>query len=224
MTRKNRCPESKPGQGGVRAAKRTTAARRVGRGVGPAKAHRPEASRGHHASPCGIGDFGFADGPRSSANPDMPDVGGFIALLEAFRATGGTAPVEIVGRLWEEHRVGNTVSLAALLHSGQVFGFEWRGVLWIPMFQFHVDDMVVKGGARRVRGKLPSVWSGWRQASWFATPNAGLNGRSPADVLDSNLAAVLQAARAPESDKARSRGVPRAPAIEGSHSVMVVPR
>jgi hypothetical protein len=127
---------------------------------------------------------------------EVPSGRGFVALLEAFRATGGTAPGEIVGRLLEEHQVGNAVSLAKLIHTGQAFGFEWRDSLWIPMFQFDANDLGLKASAQGVRAELPSLWSGWRVASWFAAPNVRLDGSSPADRLDSDLRAVVLAAQA----------------------------
>ena len=120
---------------------------------------------------------------------------GFIALLEAFRSTGGTAPGEIVERLLEEHRVGNALSLAKLIHTGQVFGFAWRTCLWIPMFQFDAYDLAPKSSAQRVRSALPRLWSGWTVASWFAAANARLDGHSPADSLDADLGAVVRAAQ-----------------------------
>jgi len=130
---------------------------------------------------------------------DVPSGRGFIALLEAFRATGGTAPGEIVGWLLEEHLVGNAVSVAKLICTGQAFGFEWRDSLWIPMFQFDENDLALKASAQSVRAELPSMWSGWNVASWFAAPNARLDGRSPADRPDSDLEAVVQAAQSLES-------------------------
>jgi len=136
---------------------------------------------------------------KSGAEFDVPSGRGFIALLEAFRATGGTAPGEIVGRLLEEHQVGNAVSLAKLIYTGQAFGFEWRDSLWIPMFQFDANDLALKASAQNVRAELPSLWSGWQVASWFAAPNARLDGHSPADRFDSDLEAVLKAAQALES-------------------------
>lgn len=126
---------------------------------------------------------------------EVPTGRGFIALLEAFRASGGTAPAEIVGRLLEEHRVGTAVSLAGLVHTGRVFGFRWRACLWLPMFQFDSDDLALKVGAQRVRAVLPSGWSGWTLASWFAHPNAKLGGRSPVDKIDLDVDAVMRAAR-----------------------------
>jgi len=139
----------------------------------------------HVASPC--------DHQRS-ADPDAPNGKSFIALLEAFRATGGTAPGEIMGRLLQEHQAGQAVSLAKLIHSGQVFGFQWRASLWVPMFQFDADDLSLKAGAQRVRTELPPLWSGWTLASWFAAPNEGLDGRSAADMLDVDLPAVIKVA------------------------------
>lgn len=123
---------------------------------------------------------------------------GFIALLEAFRATGGTAPGEIVGRLLEERHVGNAVSLAKLIDTGQAFGFEWRANLWIPMFQFDALDLGLKASAQHVRAELPPLWSGWTLASWFAAPNPRLDGRSPADMLDPAFEAVMRAAQTAE--------------------------
>ena len=125
---------------------------------------------------------------------DVPSGRGFIALLEAFRATGGTAPGEFVGRLLEERQFGNAVSLVKLIYTGQAFGFEWRDSLWMPMFQFDANDLVLKASAQRVRADLPSLWSGWNVATWFATPNVQLGGHTPVDALDSDVEAVIRSA------------------------------
>ncbi len=145
------------------------------------------------------------------ADATAPSGRGFIALLEAFRATGGTAPGAIVGRLLEEHQAGTPVSLARRIHSGMAFGFAWRGSLWIPMFQFDANDLALKASAQRVRAALPPLWSGWAVASWFAAPNAQLGGHRPADWLDLAPEAVLRAARALESGAAFLR--PPAPPV-----------
>lgn len=134
---------------------------------------------------------------RSSGSArDLPSSRSFIALLEAFRSTGGTASAGVVGRLLEEHQAGPAVSLARRVYTGQVFGFEWRASLWIPMFQFDAHDLALKDSARQVRAQLPALWSGWTVASWFARPNARLEGSSPAGRLDADPEAVLRAARA----------------------------
>jgi hypothetical protein len=133
------------------------------------------------------------------SNLDVPSGAGFVELLEAFRTTGGTAPGDIVGRLLEDPHFGNAVSLAKLIHTGRAFGFEWRDSQWIPMFQFDANDLDLKASAQRVRAELPSPWSGWNVATWFASPNARLDGRSPADSLESDLHAVVQAAQSLKS-------------------------
>lgn len=53
----------------------------------------------------------------SGSDVDLPGGRGFVALLEAFRATGGTAPGDLVARLLVEPQVGNAVSPAARLGS-----------------------------------------------------------------------------------------------------------
>lgn len=150
-----------------------------------------------------------ASGRQLGLDFEVPNGRGFIALLEAFRATGGTVPGEIVGRLLEEHQVGTAVSLAKLIYTGQVFGFEWRASLWIPMFQFGADDLGLKIGAQRVRAELPSLWSGWTLASWFAEANVRLEGCSPVDMLDSDLDAVMRVARSLESVDATALALSR---------------
>jgi hypothetical protein len=126
----------------------------------------------------------------------VPDGPGFIALLEGFRASGGTAPAEIVAGLLEEQRAGGAASLSQLVHRGGVFGFGWRARLWIPLFQLEADDLSPRAGAQRVRAALPPMASGWDVAAWFATPLPRLDGQRPADLLDTRPGEVLQAARA----------------------------
>lgn len=137
------------------------------------------------------------DEPRLCAWPvRAPSGSSFVALLEAFRPSGGTVPGEILGRLLQEHHPGEDVSLARLVFSGQVFGFEWRGNLWLPMFQFEPADLSIRAGPQEIRAALPAGWPGWRQAAWFAQPQARLGGQCAADLLVTRLPAVLAAALA----------------------------
>jgi hypothetical protein len=129
------------------------------------------------------------------ADLEVPSGRGFIAMLEAFRATGGTASGEVASRLLESHQVANTDSLVDLIFTNQVFGFEWRSKLWIPMFQFDLEDLSLKLGAQQVRAALPSLWYDWVLASWFAMPNTYLDGYRPVDLLESDFDAVLGVAR-----------------------------
>ncbi len=124
-----------------------------------------------------------------------PNSRGFAAVLAAYRATGGTVRGDDLGRLMEDHRLGDFLSLARLIASRQVFTFEWRDSFWIPMFQFDQRDLSVKKGSRQVLAELASVFDGWTLAAWFAQPNSWLNDRRPVDLLDSHPASVLAAAR-----------------------------
>ena len=78
-----------------------------------------------------------------SAIAAIPGSRAFAALGEAFRASGGTAPGNNVSWFLNDHQAGLAVSLVKLVHPGQIFGFERQSSLWIPMFQFSADDLVV---------------------------------------------------------------------------------
>ena len=145
-----------------------------------------------------VGHGGLSFGLESHSRPEiaeMPGSSAFIALLEAFRATGGVAPAHVLECLLGERTVSGVMSLPALIFAGEIFGFPWRGRLWMPMFQFAPDDLTVRPGPRRVRQMLPSSWTEWALASWFAAPNHLLDDQRPADVLESNLVATMGAAR-----------------------------
>lgn len=117
-------------------------------------------------------------------------------MLAAFRATGGVARADDLARLFECLHAGNHVSLARLIATGAVFGFRWHETVWIPMFQFELRDLSINPQAQCVLDELAGAFSGWSLASWFAQPNAWLHERRPVDLLQRDLAAVLQAARA----------------------------
>ncbi len=125
---------------------------------------------------------------------EAPNGKDFVVLLEAFRATGGTAPGEFLSRLLEELNISNDVSLDNHIQMGNIFGFEWRGRIWIPMFQFDTEDLSLKVEAQLVRSALPASWGGWVLASWFAAPQPSLNNHCPADMLDIDFDAVMRAA------------------------------
>lgn len=126
----------------------------------------------------------------------VPSDRDFFEMRAAYQATGGTARGDDLARLLEDHRRGDSVSLARLIVSGEVFGFEWQRLFWVPMFQFELRDLSLKPGPRRVLAELACEFDGWTLAIWFSQPNCWLNERRPVDVLDSNLPAVLGAARA----------------------------
>jgi hypothetical protein len=127
---------------------------------------------------------------------ELPTSRGFAGVLAAYRASGGTARGDDVARLLEDHGLGNFIGLANLIATSQVFGFEWRGTLWVPMFQFDLRDLSVRPSARMVLAELGAGFDGWARAAWFARPNSWLERHKPVDLMGSDLAAVLSAARA----------------------------
>ena len=142
------------------------------------------------------GGRGFA--PESTPSPEIDDTPGggtFVALLKAFRASGGIAPAHGLECLRAEYAIGGAASLPKLILAGEIFGFTWCGNLWMPMFQFAPDDLSVRPGPRRVRDVLPSSWTPWALAAWFASPSLFLDDQCPTDVLEVNLVATLDAAR-----------------------------
>lgn len=133
--------------------------------------------------------------PRDDSIGEVPSSSGFAALLAAFRATGGTARGDDVARLLEDHGIGDFIGLARLIAGAEVFGFEWRNTLWIPMFQFELRDLSVKPAARLLLEALGDGFEGWSCAAWFARPNSWLNQRAPVDLVATHLDEVLEAAR-----------------------------
>jgi hypothetical protein len=127
---------------------------------------------------------------------ELPTSRGFAALLASYRASGGTARGDDVARLLEDHGLGNFMGLARLIATSEVFGFEWRTTIWIPMFQFDLRDLSVRPSARMVLAELGTGFDGWARAAWFAQPNGWLQRRKPVDLMNTALPEVLTAARA----------------------------
>jgi len=124
-----------------------------------------------------------------------PSSRGFIALLEAYRSTGGLAPANLLCRSLPADRRGDLGHLVRLIVDRRVFVLDWRGESWIPMFQFDDHDLSCKPGPALVRAELEGLTSGWAVATWFAEPNALLEGRRPVNLVASDLPHVLHAAR-----------------------------
>ena len=151
---------------------------------------------------------GKLDGVLEEETDSQPSSRGFIALLEAYRATGGMAPANFLLRSLQEHQRGDIGQLARLIVERRIFVLSWRGDSWIPMFQFEGHDLSCKTAPALVRAELTGLDSGWAIANWFAQPNARLDGRRPVNALDSDLAAVLDVARSCASNFELRRPVP----------------
>ena len=126
---------------------------------------------------------------------DRPNTRDFEAMLTAYLWSGGIARhQEVTTRLQEESN-GGPSNLGKLIDSHAVFAFDWRGSLWLPMFQFKLPEMYVKPQARKVLAELAGVFDGWSMAVWYLQQNSWLDNRRPLDLLDKHPSAVVLAAR-----------------------------
>lgn len=139
--------------------------------------------------PTGLTDakIGFGIAPNSRA---------FVEMLKVYHASGGLTRGDTLGRLLDDWRCGDFISLARLIASNEIFSFKWHGQSWVPMFQFELRDLSVKPGPSRVVAELKLSFDDWGTAAWFIEPNSWLHAKRPVDLVDSDPADVLEAARA----------------------------
>ena len=117
-------------------------------------------------------------------------------LVAACRDVGGLALGDDLARQLESRGTGDVASLARQVVAGELIAFEWRGAMWLPLFQFEADGLGLRPALRPVLAELASHFDGTRLAAWFVEPNAWLDEQRPIDWLDARPAEVLQAARA----------------------------
>ncbi len=138
-------------------------------------------------------------------SPDLPIVSlaehverdrAFTSMLRDLRGTGGLMHGEELADLLVQRGAGDVARLARWIVERQLLSFDWRGRLWIPMFQFELAGMRLKSQVRHIAAELAPAFDDWSLALWFATPNSWLQERLPAQALQDDFPAVLQAARA----------------------------
>lgn len=120
----------------------------------------------------------------------------FVALLHAYRDSGGLAREQEVVALSRRRGGPDADALANWIAEKAVIGFEWQSQTWLPLFQFKRFDMARQPALGQVLAELTSVYDRWELASWFAQPNPWLADRLPADMFELDLSAVQHAARA----------------------------
>ncbi|WP_296443716.1 hypothetical protein [Rhodoferax sp. UBA5149] len=117
-------------------------------------------------------------------------------MLNSYRVSGGLARVPEVVALFKRHGRSDVATLASWIDNREVLSFEWQSQTWLPLFQFNRFDMTPRPELGQVLAELTSVYGPWELANWFAQPNPWLVDRTPADMLGSDLPAVLNASRA----------------------------
>lgn len=120
----------------------------------------------------------------------------FIAMLNAFRDSGGLSRAEDVVRRFPDAGGADMATLRRWVERRQVIGFDWEMQTWLPLFQFDRISMTPRPELGPVFAELKSVYDPWELAHWFARPNSSLGGRRPVDAITRNMAAVCNAARA----------------------------
>lgn len=133
--------------------------------------------------------------PGSAPSDEAYDAA-FVALQAAYRGHGGIAQGDALGARLARVGRGGYVDLVRHLVAGELFSFQWHGSFWVPLFQFDPALLTPRLAPRCVLDELHGVLAGWDIANWYVRGQPGLDGRCPLDVLDSDLAAVLDAARA----------------------------
>lgn len=163
----------------------------VMRRVAPESDNTPLTARVSRAE--GDGSRGLAADPADPAEAALEQA--LDAMRFAFRASGGIATAQHMARLMEDQGRSYFMSLEKLIATGAVFGFAWQRNFWLPMFQFDPLKLSVKPGSRAVLAELITEFDGWGLALWFAQANKALNETRPVDLLESDLPAVVSAAR-----------------------------
>ena len=120
----------------------------------------------------------------------------FIALLDAYRPSGGLARIQETLEVFMRRGGPDMVTVARWVARREVVCLDWHAQSWMPVFQLDPVDMVPLPQLAPVLAELNPVYSPWALAAWFAHPNPWLKGERPADVLVSDAADVRNAARA----------------------------
>jgi hypothetical protein len=134
-----------------------------------------------------------------SSLPSWPSAGTesrSAAMAKVYEGSGGLMRSEEVLFLLRRRSSQALSLLARWIVDQRVVTFEWQADRRIPMFQFELADMSIRPEASAVLAELAGTLDDWELASWFAEPNAWLQGRSPVDALQGDAQAVLDAARA----------------------------
>ena len=120
----------------------------------------------------------------------------FVLMLEAYRRTGGLAPIREVTLHLQRQSEHTALVLADWIARGDLICFEWQARRWIPWFQFNRYELAPHPQLRPVLAELGAVYDAWEMGVRFATPNPWLADRLPVDALGLDVSEVLHAARA----------------------------
>ncbi|MBV5297413.1 MAG: hypothetical protein JZU64_04545 [Rhodoferax sp.] len=146
----------------------------------------------------GIATPPFADAPRPVRDQatEWQFNQQFIAMLNAYRGSGGLARAQEVATRFKLHGRTAVNNLADWILKRHVISLEWADKIWLPWCQFNPDTMTLLPGLSEALSELVTVYDDWEVAHWFSQPNPWLADGSPADRLALAAPEVLNAARA----------------------------
>ena len=121
--------------------------------------------------------------------------GQFIAMLNAYRGSGGLARDKELLSFSRRCCSFDAGTLASWSAEREVIGFFWQSRTWLPLFQFNLPDMTLAPALGQILAELIPVYDPWELANWFSQPNPWLADCVPAEALEPDPLAVLQAAR-----------------------------
>jgi hypothetical protein len=117
------------------------------------------------------------------------------ALLDAYATLGGVCEAEdVLARMREVHEQPLSV-LARLIVHRELVAVAWHGTTLLPAFQLDRSSWLPRPEVRRVVRQLRDVQDDLELALWFAAGNASLGGCCPAELIGSDVEAVVDAAR-----------------------------
>ncbi|MDB5955241.1 MAG: hypothetical protein JWP60_1849 [Ramlibacter sp.] len=119
-----------------------------------------------------------------------------LAMIQTYQRQGGLVSWDEAAMLLGRHRDQPISVLARWIVARDVLSFVWQTETLVPLFQFRIADMTLRGGAREVMAELAGAFDDLDLAAWFASPNCWLDNVAPVVVIETNQPAVLQAARA----------------------------
>lgn len=134
--------------------------------------------------------------PRSWRPAANVDAERLHFMLDAYTRTGGVSTGDEIAAAMAGNGDQPVSQLARWIVDREVVSFSWQSVLLLPRFQFRGPAMSRQPSIVTAMRELREVLTDWDAALWFALPNVGLDGDSPADCFSQNPSAVCHAASA----------------------------
>ncbi|WP_377156351.1 hypothetical protein ACFJIX_29210 [Roseateles sp. UC29_93] len=117
-------------------------------------------------------------------------------LVQSYRRSGGLIEANALA-LHLRERCDQPISrLARWIVGRDIVVVAGHGALLVPLFQFDADTGEVLVVVRQVLDELNGAFDDREVADWFVQPNCWIDDHWPLDLLRSDPAAVVEAARA----------------------------